>query len=513
MSTAPITWTVSEQLRWVAGRHAQATAIVDETGSLTFDAFYRRVQALAGHLRPLAGRRVGIYMGNRREWAETFFACHLAGVGVVPVNDRYQNQEVHHLVTDGDVALVVSDGAQHRGDVLTGLSGTVDTLVVGPAYERALREAPGPRPTWNDESAVLYTSGTTAKAKGVRLTQANQFRGSFLGPAVLLAVTAADTVLIATPLGHRVGQVRLLGGILTGGRTVLISDSRPATLVDAIENHRVTVTGMVPTIARDLSYSGVDLRRRFESLRVLSVTGEAMTADLRTRVARMLPDTTELWTFFASTETGLVTALNPHEFTSRPSSSGRAIPGIEIAVMDLESGSVGDAGEGEVLVRSGAPGSYAVAEAYVGAAAASPFVDEGGWFHTGDIGVIEDGWLAITGRSKDMILSGGFNIAAQEVEDVLRQHPGVRDVAVTGEPDDRFGERVVAWIVSHLDTPAPSETELREFTGERIAAFKRPRVLHFITEIPRTATGKVAKWQLADGTARVGHEPRTDDDR
>ena len=494
----PHSWTVSEQLRWVAACRPAATAIVDGSGELTFADFTRRVHALAGHLAPLAGERVGLYLGNRREWAEAFFACQLAGIGVVPINDRYQELEVAHLVEDAEVRLVVSDGAAHRGDTLAGLRGGVDTLMVGEPYEKALAAAGPARPRYNDESAVLYTSGTTALAKGVRLTQANQALGTFLGPSTLLGLTAADTVLIATPLGHRVGQVRLLGGLLTGGRTVLSSDARPATLVDAVERFRVTVTGMVPTIARDLAFSASPgIAARLAGLRVLSVTGEAMTAELRHRVAEMLPST-ELWTFFASTETGLATALPPAEFTTRPTSSGRALPGVELAVRDLESGATSTVGSGEVLVRSGEPGSYAVGAGYVGAASGAPFTDDDGWFRTGDIGLLDaDGWLSITGRSKDMILSGGFNIAAQEVEDVLRRHPAVRDVAVTGEPDERFGERVVAWVVAGADGgPRPSVEELREFTGSRIAAFKRPRVVRFVDELPRTATGKIAKWRL-----------------
>jgi acyl-CoA synthetase (AMP-forming)/AMP-acid ligase II len=491
-------WTVSEQLRWVAARRPTATAIVDADGELTFAQFHQRVQALAGYLAPHAGSRVGLYLANRREWAEAFFACQLAGIGVVPINDRYQDREVRHLVEDAGITLLVSDADGHRGDVLAGLGGDVDVLLVGDRYEAALADGGPVRPYRNEESAVLYTSGTTALPKGVRLTQANQALGTFLGPALQLGLTAADTVLISTPLGHRVGQVRLLGGLLTGGRTVLSADARPATLVEAVERHAVTVTGMVPTIARDLAFSGMPVGERLASLRVLSVTGEPMTGELRETVARMLPGT-ELWTFFASTETGMATALPPEEFTSRPGSSGRALPGVEVAVADLETGARSSVGSGEVLVRSGPPGSYAVGAGYVGAAAASPFTDADGWFATGDIGTLdEDGLLSITGRSKDMILSGGFNIAAQEVEEVLRQHPGVRDVAVTGEPDERFGERVVAWVVR---TPGDGDRldgeELRTFTGTQMAAFKRPRVVRFVDELPRTATGKIAKWRLS----------------
>ncbi len=492
----PHSWTVSEQLRWVAACRPAATAIVDDAGELTFADLARRVEALAGHLSSLSGGRVGLYLANRREWAEAFFACQLAGIAVVPVNDRYREREVQHLVEDAGIGLVVSDGEAHRGDVLAGLRGGVDTLMVGDPYETALATAGPARPRYNDESAVLYTSGTTALAKGVRVTQANQAMGSFLGPATLIGLTAADTVLIATPLGHRVGQSRLLGGLLTGACTVLSPDARPGTLVDAVERFRVTVTGMVPTIARDLAFSATpDIGARLACLRVLGVTGEAMTAELRHKVAEMLPNT-ELWTFFASTETGLATALPPGEFTSRPTSSGRALPGVELAVLDLESGATATAGSGEVLVRSGEPGSYAVGAGYVGAAAGSSFTDDDGWFHTGDIGLLDtDGWLTITGRSKDMILSGGFNIAAQEVEDVLRLHRAVRDVAVTGEPDERFGERVVAWVVPNAGAEVGVE-ELREFTGSRMAAFKRPRIVRFVDELPRTATGKIAKWRL-----------------
>ncbi|MFC4108233.1 class I adenylate-forming enzyme family protein [Micromonospora zhanjiangensis] len=503
MSAAPFTWTVARQFDWVAGRHPGSTALVDDAGEQSYRELARRVGALAGHLgTAVGGGRVGIYVSNRREWAETFLAGQLAGVGVVPVNERYQGQELRHIVEDAGIELLVSDLAGHRGDVLAGLRGDVDVLAVGPDYERALTRAPGaPAGRDNPESSVLYTSGTTALPKGVWLSQANQALGTWLGPSVLLGLTAADTVLITTPLAHRVGQVRLLGGLLTGCRTVLSADARPGTFVDTVARHRATVTGMVPTIARDIAVSG-RAGDRLASLRVFSVTGEAMTAELRESVARMLPDT-ELWTFFASTETGLATALPPSEFTRRPTSSGRPLPGVEVAVLG-PTGTAVPVGEGEILVRSGPPGSFAVSGGYVGHAADTAFVDADGWFHTGDIGRLdEDGWLAVTGRSKDMILSGGFNIAAQEVEGVLRQHPAVRDAAVTGEPDERFGEQVVAWIVTD---PAyghrVSGDELRDFTASRVASFKKPRVVRFVSELPRTATGKVAKWQLrGDGTA------------
>lgn len=488
-------WTVAEQLRWVATRRPTDTALVDDDGESSFAELYRRASALAGHLAPYAGGRVGLYLANRREWAEAFFACQLAGVAAVPVNDRYQEREVRHLVSDADVRLVVTDGGAHRADVLAGLAGDVDVLRTGPDYERALVAAGPVEPTGSAESAVLYTSGTTALPKGVALSPANQAFGTWLGPATLLGLTAADVVLISTPLGHRVGQVRLLGGVLSGGRTVLSADARPATLVDAVQRHRVTVTGMVPTIARDLVGSG-SIGDRMHSLRVLSVTGEATTPELREAVAAALPGT-ELWTFFASTETGLAAALPPAAFTTRPGSSGRALPGVELAVRDPEGGARAGSGTGEVLVRSGAPGSYAVGAGYVGAAAGTPFTDPDGWFATGDLGELDaDGWLSITGRSKDMILSGGFNIAAAEVEEILRRHPGVRDVAVTGEPDERFGEQVVAWVVPGDGERATVE-ELRAFTAEQAAAFKRPRTVRFVDALPRTATGKVAKWQLA----------------
>ena len=131
MSPKPFTWTVSEQLRWVANRYASRTAIVDENRDLTFGDFYRRIIALAGHLAPHAGGRVGLYMANHSEWAEAFFACHLAGIGVVPINDRYQSQEVAHLIADSGLRLVISDGAAHRAEVLAGLRGSIDTLYVG----------------------------------------------------------------------------------------------------------------------------------------------------------------------------------------------------------------------------------------------------------------------------------------------------------------------------------------------------------------------------------------------
>jgi long-chain acyl-CoA synthetase len=492
-------WSIGRQFRWVAERAGSRVALIDGDRTVSFDVLWRRSAALAGHLSRLPIReRVGIYLSNRAEWVEVFLAGHLAGVGVVPISHRYQAGEVDHLARNGRIALVVVDGDEQRRSVLDAVG--VDALSLGQPYDRALDGA-APKQGASEESCILYTSGTTAMPKGVQLTQANQLLGSFLAPTTLLGVTYRDVVLVATPLAHRVGQVRLLSGLLTGARTILASDARPETLLTTIPEHRVTVTGVVPTIARDFLSTG-STRESLGSVRLLSVTGEAMSPDLRHDLCKALPHVA-FWTFFASTETGIATALPPERFTELERSSGRAVPGVEVAIL-TPGGDTAPTGEGEILVRSGPPGSYALGAGYLGAEGEIKcFVDAGGWFHTGDLGRLDEhGWLTVTGRAKDMILSGGLNIAAREVEDAIRAHPAVGDAAVTGEPDERFGERVVAWVVRH-DRSLTAD-DVSAHLGRRLATYKKPRVVYFVNELPRTPSGKVAKWLLAhDEAARA----------
>ena len=193
---------------------------------------------------------------------------------------------------------------------------------------------------------------------------------------------------------------------------------------------------------------------------------------------------------------------------THPRSCGRALQGVDVRLVREDGSDAPSREPGEVVVRAGEPGTYTVAAGYLGAAGVEPFTDADGWFHTGDVATVdEDGFYVIVDRKKDMILSGGMNIASKEVEEIVASHDGVLEVAVTGEPDPRFGERVVAWVVRR-DGSMSAEAEIVAYVASQAASYKKPSVVRFVESLPRSPTGKVQKRALRVDSAQVPDDPR-----
>jgi malonyl-CoA/methylmalonyl-CoA synthetase len=274
--------------------------------------------------------------------------------------------------------------------------------------------------------------------------------------------------------------VGVYGTLLAGASAVLLPDFEPAGVLDAADRHRASLFFGVPTMYHRLA--GSPRAGRLGHLR-LCVSGSApLAADLHRRIAEVAG--TAVLERYGMTET-LMNTSNPYEGERRPGTVGFPLPGVEV---DL-------AADGEILVRG--PNVFdgywerpaATAEAFV------PSADGGRpWFRTGDVGTVDDGYLTIRGRSKELVISGGFNVYPGEVEDVLVTHPAVVEVAVTGSPSDEWGEVVTAWVVA--DGAAPSAEELAEFAADRLAAYKRPRIVHVVDRLPRNALGKLVRGKL-----------------
>jgi long-chain acyl-CoA synthetase len=249
---------------------------------------------------------------------------------------------------------------------------------------------------------------------------------------------------------------------------------------------------LMPVLERDPA--------RCASLRHVIVTGEAFPVELKRRLIGLLPNV-QLHSFFAMTEAGTVCSLEHEEQFTHPASVGRPTPGVEVKLVD-ENGkevSVGDAGE--MLVRSGVPGSFTTMRAYYNRPEETAKALADGWLHTGDMARFDaDGYLYIVDRKKDMVLSGGFNIYTKEVEQALLEHEAIVDVAVVGAPDPVYGEAVVAFIELR---PGHSldETDVLAHIKSRIASYKKPKYVYFVDALPRNAVGKVLKHQLREVAA------------
>jgi long-chain acyl-CoA synthetase len=281
-----------------------------------------------------------------------------------------------------------------------------------------------------------------------------------------------------------------------GSSIVIMPSFNPVEAVDLIEREGVTCIGCVPTIARLIL---PEIERRPEScakLRAMMATGEVFPVGLKKRLLAAIPQL-QIFSFFAQTECGFIACLRPEEQGTHPESVGRAVPGVEVRIVDENLNDLPDGEPGEVIVRCGMPGEFMTMREYYNRPDANKeTILEGGWVRTGDVFRRDaDGYLYFVDRAKDMIVSGGLNIYSKEVELALIDHPSVADAAVIGVPDAEYGEAVMAFIQME-DGQTSSEAEMIDHCREQIASYKKPKYVRFIDALPVTGTGKVQKQVL-----------------
>jgi malonyl-CoA/methylmalonyl-CoA synthetase len=434
---------------------------------------------VAGRLRG-AGLEPGDRMLFSAESSLELVVAHVAalrsGIVVVPINTAYREREVAHIVTDARPAAALVDDRDRARWILAAAGR--EMVVVGPEvdlpdHEPGVLDAVGS----GEEALIGYTSGTTGSPKGAVLTHANLLAGS---ESVGLAWrwSASDRLVLALPLFHVHGLcVGLHGTLLAGASAILVPRFDVESVLDAAGGHDASLFFGVPTMYHRLAQSS----RVGELARLrLCVSGSApLPADLHRVLAERGGQ--RVLERYGMTET-LMNVSNPYDGERRAGSVGLPLPGVELRLSNEHGG--------EIQLRG--PNVFAGYWERPQVSAES-FID--GWFRTGDLGGLDtDGYLRILGRSKELIISGGFNVYPREVEEVLLAHPAVAEVAVVGTPSDEWGEVVTAFVVPAGDTPTPES--LLSFAAEQLAPFKRPRLLHFVDTLPRNALGKVLKHQL-----------------
>ncbi len=443
---------------------------------ITADELEARSRVVAGRLD-----RAGLVRGDRVlmstaacvELVIAHVAALRAGLVVVPMNGAYREREVTHIVSDSRPSAAIVDDHDRAGWVR---AAAPDAVVLGPDVALPDGDAPELDTSAPHDLALLgYTSGTTGAPKGAMLTHAN-----LLATVEALRIswrwTPDDRLVLALPLFHAHGLcVGLHGTLLCGGSIVLRPQFDVDGVLDAARDHQATLFFGVPTMYTRLAASA--RVGELSALR-LCVSGSApLPADLHRELSAR--GGTRVLERYGMTET-LMNSSNPYDGERRPGSVGIPLPLVDIQLVAATS---------EITVRG--PNIFAGYWERPDATREA-FTDD--WFHTGDIGTWDDdGYLSIVGRSKELIISGGFNVYPREVEDVLLQHPSVRDVAVIGTPSDEWGETVTAVVVA--DGPV-DERALLEFAAEQLAAFKRPRIVRYVDELPRNALGKVVRSEL-----------------
>lgn len=448
---------------------------------ITADELEERSRRVAGRLHGAGlerGSRVVVSCAPSAEFVIAYAAAVRLGLVAVPVNGAYRQREVGHIVRDCRPRAAIVDDPERGGWIRD--ASVDDVVVVGPDVDLADADPPELDASGADDLVlVAYTSGTTGAPKGAMLSHGNALASA---RAVSLAWrwTAEDRLVLALPLFHMHGLgVGLHGTLLTGASAVLLDRFDADLVLDAAVRHGATLFFGVPTM-----YARLAASRRADELGVLRlcVSGSApLPAALHEQIAAASGQ--RILERYGMTET-FMNVSNPHDGERRPGTVGFPLPGVEVRIAS------GDAcGVGEIELR----GPNVFRGYWQRPEASAEAFTTDGWFRSGDLGRFdEDGYLRIEGRSKELIITGGYNVYPREVEDVLRSHPDVEDAAVVGVPSDEWGETVTAFVVADgVDAAA-----LVEHAAAELARYKVPRAVHVVDELPRNALGKVLKQEL-----------------
>ena len=467
------------------------------------DELSRGVAAGLADLGLRRGDRVIYYARNSDDFFTLLFGAARLGVVVVPVNWRLSATEAAQIVENaGAKAIFAGAGFAERLAQALGTQATERPIIaVADSAGPGLRAWISSHPTDADQSVLaddvvlqLYTSGTTGRPKGAMLTHRAFLEPQRLRRAAGVAWDIAstdDVTLVSMPLGHIGGSRMGVLSLAAGAKVVVAPEFSVDGLLDLISRCGVSRMFIVPNALRQLlddpRTAGVD----FSRLKVLFYGASPMPAQLlRESMAVIRCGFVQLYGMTESC--GGVVALSPEDHLAthgpRMGSTGRALPGVELAIVSSEGRRLGPGEDGEILVRS----ASIMAGYWNDTAATRAAIDADGFLHTGDIGALDaDGYLYIRDRLKDVVISGGENIYSAEVEAALLEHPQVAEAAVIGVPDDRWGEAVKAIVVARPGAE-PHAPELMAWARERLG-FKAPKSLEFIDELPRNGSGKVLK--------------------
>ncbi|HJZ46799.1 MAG TPA: long-chain-fatty-acid--CoA ligase [Roseiflexaceae bacterium] len=508
--------------RLYAGREA----VVDGELRLSYAQFFDRCDRWSAALQKLGiapGDRVAYIAPNTHAQLESFYAVPQIGAVVVPINYRLTPDDFAYIINHSGARIVCAhsdyldavDGIRDQlpnVDQFVALEGSKDGWM---DYEAALADAPAdfarPEIDEDDLLSINYTSGTTSRPKGVMITHRNAYM-NVVGTLMHHPLTPKDRYLWTLPMFHANGWTFVWIVTACGATHVCLRKVEPRAIFELMEREQISMFCAAPTVLIGIANAPEELRRNVRRGIRLFTAGAPPAAATIERIEGEFG--WELTQVYGLTETSpFITICEPlpehADLAPRERAAIKARQGVELItsgeliVMDENGDEVPHDGEtmGEIVVRGNV-----VMKGYFNDPDATAKAIRDGWFHTGDAAVVHpDGYAEIRDRIKDVIISGGENISSVEVEGVLLRHPAVQEVAIVGMPHEKWGEAPHAFVVLRSGATA-SEAEIRQFARDNLAHFKAPQRVTFVSELPKTATGKIQKYVLRGGGAAIARQ-------
>jgi len=499
---------VGELLLNSVNKYPKRNAIVGDEASFTYEELNRRVNRIANNLLAgglKKGDRLGILLMNCYQFVELIMACAKSGIIMVPVNWRFQAPEIKYVIDNSDACAmimgeefipVMETAAKDIKEIPADkywVVGSKKFRDAGGLYQDLVKEGPISEPDVKidpeDILCIGYTSGTTGFPKGA-ITQHKTGVETAIAMNIEF-VTSYMVNLIVMPTFHSNSINNVMASFLSG-MTIHIYHLRGFNgeeILQIIDKYKVNISSMVPTMYNIILALPEEVRNKYDvsSMTTLLSSSAPISAKTKKEILSFFKNG-KLYEGYGATETGVVTALRPEDQLRKLNSVGQAVFGKQIKILDPDGNEMKPGGIGEIYTRG-----INIFKGYLKNPEATKAAFRGDWCAVGDMGYVdEENYLYLVDRKNDMIISGGENIYPTEVENVIYTHPSVREVAIVGVPDEFWGESVKAVVLLKDGTSATQE-EIIEFTKGKLAGYKRPRTVDFVTELPMTPTGKILR--------------------
>ena len=499
-----------QYLKEYAEKDPNHLAIIEGEISLNYGDFVSQIEQFASALSKLelnSNSKIGLLCLNQKEYLVAYFAALLKGVTVIPFNFMLKPEDLIYITQDAGIDTLIVDSVFVKPETTPFFKFFLNKIIIGPANPKQVGKEtlnwsefmaighPGDSPKKHKREkdlpdVILYTSGTTAKPKGVMLEE-NQFDANCTGFLEHLHFTPEDKVIVALPLFHSFGNIMALALLRSGATLILLKQFQPKTILESISRHKATILPLVPTIYSFLVQLYARGSYDVSSLRYCISGGASLPEALLKRVEEGLGVT--VIEGYGLTEASPVIAVNTMQDGSVPASVGPVLPNIELEIIDATGKPVNPGEVGEIRVR----GETVMKGYWKKPDETSVTLSADGWLSTGDLGHMDekDRLFISSGRIKDLIIRAGENVSPLAIENVLMSHEAIAEVAAVGIPNERVGEKVKVFVVLREGAHA-TEQELKDMCRSKLPTFMIPDLFHFMESLPKTATGKILKSEL-----------------